>query len=266
MRLKNRAVLFLNFCILLAAMPMVAAAESKTVEGTKFEQKSMSEGTFTVLITDMGVRVDFPHQNIVCLAVAPSWQPKIINVKAKTGFEMTRALWYESGYHVADQPQSSDAGVQHPELWKGEPAVRLTRRIEQSDPLRSRAEMLFRDGHERGAEYTAETILFGNWLKFKPEAIEFLRGLYHLKVNNVVLQRTHLYPGGRTDAILDTLSYKHVTVPVGEFDDPVAYKKVNKKDDVTFEKSRKKQAFGILEDLFDTSDPGAKPTAKPKPK
>jgi hypothetical protein len=261
---SGKAAFLLNFCVMFAALPVVASAETKTVEALKFEQRSMSEGTFTVLISDAGVRVDFPLQNIVCLAVAPNWQAKVINLREKTGIEMSKLVWYDSGYHVADQKQSGDNGVQHAELWNGEPAIRLTRRVDQSDPLRGRAEMLFRDGNERGALYTSETILYGNWLKFKPEALEFLRGLYHLRVSNIVLQRSHLYPKGRIDRILDTLSFKHVTVPLSIFDDPIVYKKVATLDGVTFEKRRKKQAVGILEDLLDTSSSDEKPKGKPK--
>jgi hypothetical protein len=241
-------------CVLIAGVPMVASAETKTVEAAKFEQKSLSQGTINLLLSDIGVRVDFPQQNLVCLAVAPNWQVKLINLTEKTGFEISKTNWWNSGYRIADQSSSGDDGIEHTELWKGKPAIRRTRRLDQSDPLRGRAEMLFRDGKDRGAEYTSETILFGNWLKFNPDVLYFLTGLYHLKLKNIELQRTHLYPKGRIDTILDTLSYKQVTVPVSTFDDPIKYKKVDNIDGVTLEKRHKKQAFGILEDLMDTSD------------
>lgn len=233
-----------------ASKQKTGSKESSTM-GWKVEQTSESEGQLSLLLTDSGLKLISPKQNLVCVSKAPNWNVVTVNKKENLGKEMKLEYFALGGYRIFGRDRGSKIQSRTKLYWQGRPAELVVRRLSESDPLKEKLEMLYQDSEARYAEVKMEKFLFEKWMNLRPELRLLLSGLYRVdKSSGLLLQRTSIYSSGKKNVLLKTLSVTRVPIESSQFAYPKGYKTVKSFHDLTMERRKREQAAGVLEDMF----------------
>lgn len=252
---RNRAILaavIVPFIInIYGATEVQAASKHHANMGWKVEQTCESEGQLSLLMSDAGVKLTIPKQNLVCVSRAPTWNVVMFNKKENIGKQMQLDFFALGGYRLFGKDKGSKIQSRNAVDWQGHPAELVVTRLTDSDPLKEKLEMLYQDSEARYAEVKTEKFLFEKWMNLRPELRRLLSGLYRVdKSNGMMLERTSVYSSGKNHVVLKTLSVTRVPVDPAQFEYPKGYKVVDKIRELTMERKKREQAAGVLEDMF----------------
>jgi hypothetical protein len=229
------------------------ASEPGKVEGWLLEQRSQSDGNFTIVLTDSGVKLTVG--DVICTCSAPDWVATIANAKTKAGMAMPLSRWAAMGFHIAREQPVCTGVHETSSQWRGQPVSCIVRNLTGVDPVSRQVDLGFR-GRERGARsYTKEQITLSKWINLSQPVATFLDGVYKEPgLKRLVLKRENVYPDGRRESNLDTLICRRVMIAPGELRLPFKFHKAKDRDDVTLERERRGNIKGAVQDYFGIDD------------
>jgi hypothetical protein len=229
------------------------ASETGKVEGWLLEQRSQTDGNFTIVFSESGIKLT--QGDVICTCSAPDWTASIANAKTKIGMAMPITEWAVAGFHVGREDAVRSRVHETSSQWRGQPVSCIVRSVAGVDPLSRQVELGYR-GRERGANsYTSEQITVSKWIKLAPPVAEFLDGVYKEPgLKQLLLKRENLYPGGREESNLDTLICRRVLIAPDELRIPFKYRRAKDRDEITMEKARRHMIQGAVKDFFGIDD------------
>lgn len=236
--------------VLCGTLPAHAAGKKQV---WRIEQENESEGPVTILVSDDCVKFSVPDQNIVCLASAPKWKVVSYNPKEKLINELPLERWVHNGFRLFGKRHLDFAKLKSRarSVWQGHPVEEITTAVTQSDPLKEKLEMFYQESKGRSLEFNAEQFVYEKFIPLSPAQRDFLSAFYGTPGGNgLLLQRTRLYPGGRRDVALKTISCMKVSVNALQLSYPKNLKAVPEVSDVTMEKRKLEQAGHMFEEMF----------------
>lgn len=245
------ALLFVVSATLLCGTLPVHAAGKKQV--WRIEQLNESEGPVTIFVSDDCVRFSVPDQNIVCLASAPKWDVVSYNPKEKLINQLPLTKWIPDGFRLFGKGHLDFSKLKSRarSIWQGHPVEEITTAVTQSDPLKEKLEMFYQESEGRSLEFNAEQFVYEKFIALSPVQRAFFSAFYGTPDGSgLLLQRTRLYPGGRRDVALRTLSCRKVSVSASQFSYPKNFKTVLAVSDVTMDKRKLEQAGHMFEEMF----------------
>ena len=257
---KNHKYAALTLALLMSCTTALAREPDK-VEGWLFEQRSLSDGNFTVVFSDSGVKLT--NGDIICTCSGPTWQAAIANAKTKAGLVMPLKDWAEAGFHISRERAVCTRTTEKSGQWRGQPISCIARSVSGVDPLSKQIELGFRGSEHAAAGYTVEQVTVSKWIALSPQILVFLDGVYREPgLKQLLLKRENLYPDGRIDINLDTLICRRVTIAPNEFRIPFKFRTAKDRDEITLDSKKRGNVFGVLKDFLGVDDDTA--PAKPK--
>jgi len=232
------------------------ASPGKKVKVWQLEQRNQL-GTSTTYLGDNGVVVINPQQNVKWVCTAPTWKVTIVNYKLNIGrtvdigsYALRRNSTFEYG---------NVAGVTRlPMVYLGKRAHRISYQVTASDPIKEKVEMFYQTASKRSGSFSGVELTISDSIKAKPQVLDFLGGLYKLaKLDGVLLQQSHIYPGGKRNSVVSTDLIKQVEVDDSVFAYPTKFKFAYMHE-IMQEDQKALQMSGVMEDLFLDTPPKKK--------
>lgn len=234
----------------------------KKVKIWKFVQRS-THGHSILLFNESAIKYIFADQHVSWTSAAPSWNVCIFNSKVNRGTLRT------SDYCIVRQDNKFDYGratviSRTKILFQNRPAIKVLYKVNSSDPLKEKVEMMYQTGSQRADSFTHVEQIFSDWIKISPQVQNVLNGLTKTaKVSGVMLEEIHVYPSGRRHKVLSTESYTQCDVPASEFDYPTGFKDSTIKN-IMEESEKARDMTGVFEELL--FDPAPTKGKSPKGK
>jgi hypothetical protein len=225
----------------------VLKKKPKMIKVWKFVQRS-THGQGILLVGENAVKCSFVDQNVSWISSAPTWNVCIYNHKKKLG--MLQPLGYcivrednKIEYGLAKLTSTSATKFMH------QPALKLSYSVTSSDPVKEKTEMFFQTGSERAVSFSKLEMLFSNWFPVNPQVLHVINGITRMPGRGVLLEESHVYPGGRREVVLTTGSFTQCEVPETEFAYPKDFKVATLRD-IMQERQKAREMSGVLQDLF----------------
>lgn len=254
-RTKVRFVAAAGICLLfsfLTAQSAVAAPKKHgKVKVWKIEQRDQL-GKSVTLISDDGIVVKSPQQNVKWVCTAPDWKVTIVNYKLNLGKLADLAIYSQCNpdkIEYGDLRKNGSILSTH-QAFLGRTARKCLYKTRGSDPVRERVEMMYQTGSQRAGSFSSVELIVSQSIKMKPQIQAFLSGKHNIDgLDGVVFSKTNIYPGGRRHNVLSTDSIIQTVVDASELQRPTGYK-LAPVHEIMQETQKALEMSGVIKDLF----------------